>query len=192
MIQQALVNHANVSTSHDGRQELNKYLCFLLGEKYYAINILNIKEIIEHIAITPIPRMPEFFRGAINLRKRIVPVIDLAQRLGMEQTHIGRRTCIVITELSVNGKRIDIGILVDAVNQVTDIPDSAIEPPPSLGDTIDTDFIYGISNLNEVFTILLDLEAVFSAEELSTLATVNTKTVKQNQNRGRKPKGERQ
>jgi purine-binding chemotaxis protein CheW len=169
MTQQALVNQAGPSTPCGEAEVLDKYLCFLLGEKLYGVNILNVKEIIEYTEVTPIPMMPEFFRGAINLRKRIVPVIDLAFRLGMKRTENSRRTCIVITELSVNGRRVDIGILVDAVHQVSDIPVSAIEPAPSLAETINTDFIHGIANLNDVFTILLNLEAVFSAEELSAL-----------------------
>jgi purine-binding chemotaxis protein CheW len=183
-----------IPTKHAVRKEsgkpalLDKYLCFLLGEKYYGVNILQVKEIIEFVEVTPIPMMPEFFRGAINLRKRIIPVIDLSFRLGMNKTETVKRTCIVITEIEVKDSRIDVGILVDAVSQVSDIPPSYIEPAPSFSGTINTDFILGISNQDNKFTILLNLDAVFSSDELDAL----TEFYESKQRRAESQQGEEQ
>lgn len=150
-------------------EELNKYLCFLLNNRSYAINISCIKEIMEHTEITPIPMMPEFFLGAINLRGAVVPVIDISNRLGMGTSQITRRSCIVIVEVKSGNEKLDVGVMVDAVSEVADMPEVNIEPPPSLGGQLRTEFMRGVGKLNEKFVILLNMNRILSMADVELL-----------------------
>jgi len=116
--------------------------------------------------------MPSFIRGVINLRGSVVPVIDLTARFGGQQTVIGKRTCIVIVEIQEEDTRHDIGIIVDAVSEVLEIPTSEIEPPPSFGARIRADFIFGMGKVAGKFVILLNLENVLSVEEIASLTGI--------------------
>jgi len=149
--------------------ELNKYLCFLLGDKRYAANILRIKEIMEHMEVTTIPMMPEFLSGVTNLRGRVVPVIDLGKRLGLDAVSISRRTCIVIMEVSVHGTSMDVGILVEAVSQVADIAPDQIEAAPSFGGNLSTEFIEGMGKVGDEFVVLLNIDRLLSLDDLQLL-----------------------
>jgi len=120
-----------------------QYLTFMLGGEMFAIGILAIKEIIEYNKLTTVPMMPRYVRGVINLRGAVVPVIDLAARFGRAATEVSRRTCIVIVEIAVGEGRQVVGLLVDAVNEVLDIPPAEIEPAPSFGANVRSDFIAG-------------------------------------------------
>jgi purine-binding chemotaxis protein CheW len=132
----------------------------------FAVGILNVKEIIEYGNLTEIPMMPPFIRGVINLRGSVVPVIDLSARFGHAQSEVGKRSCIVIVEVSENDFRHDIGIMVDAVSEVLEIPASEIEPPPSFGARIRADFIQGMGKVAGKFVILLNIARVLSVEEI--------------------------
>ncbi|HMW57243.1 MAG TPA: chemotaxis protein CheW [Accumulibacter sp.] len=149
-----------------------QYLTFLLGGEMFAVGILNVKEIIEYGQLTEIPMMPAFIRGVINLRGAVVPVIDLAARFGKTQSLIGKRSCIVIVEVRENELRHDIGLLVDAVSEVIEIPASDIEPPPSFGARIRADFIHGMGKVAGKFVILLNIVKVLSVDEIAMLAQV--------------------
>ncbi len=149
-----------------------QYLTFLLGGEMFAVGILNVKEIIEYGNVTEIPMMPAFIRGVINLRGAVVPVIDLAARFGGAQSTAGKRSCIVIVEVSEGEFRHDIGILVDAVSEVIEIPGSEIEPPPSFGARIRADFIQGMGKVAGRFVILLNIVKVLSVDEIAMLAQV--------------------
>ncbi|MCM8623526.1 MAG: chemotaxis protein CheW [Candidatus Accumulibacter sp.] len=149
-----------------------QYLTFLLGGEMFAVGILNVKEIIEYGHLTEIPMMPAFIRGVINLRGAVVPVIDLAARFGKTQSLIGKRSCIVIVEIRENDLRHDIGLLVDAVSEVIEIPASDIEPPPSFGARIRADFIQGMGKVAGKFVILLNIIKVLSVDEIAMLAQV--------------------
>ena len=149
-----------------------QYLAFVLGGEMFAVGILNVKEIIEYGQLTEIPMMPAFIRGVINLRGAVVPVIDLAARFGGAQSQAGKRTCIVIVEVSENEFRHDIGIMVDAVSEVIEIPASDIEPPPSFGARIRADFIHGMGKVAGKFVILLNIVKVLSIDEIAMLAQV--------------------
>jgi len=146
-----------------------QYLTFSLGGEMYAIEIDNIKEIIEYGSLTTVPMMPEFVRGVINLRGRVVPVIDLSVRFGRKATETTKRTCNVIIEVRAEGQTIDIGIVVDAVSEVLEIPATEIEPPPSFGAKIRADFISGMGKVNGEFVIILGLDKVLSVEEMAML-----------------------
>lgn len=148
-----------------------QYLTFVLGGEVYALGILNIKEIIDYGSLTEVPMMPAFVRGVINLRGSVVPVVDLAARFGKGGTKIAKRTGIVIVETGNDeDSRQDIGIIVDAVNEVVDINQQEIEPPPSFGTGIRPDFISGMAKRNDHFIILLNVDRVLSVDEMATLS----------------------
>ena len=153
----------------DGPQQ---YLTFLLGGEMFAVAILNVKEIIEYGNLTEIPMMPPFIRGVINLRGAVVPVIDLAARFGGAESQVGKRSCIVILEVSEADSRHDIGVMVDAVSEVIEIPGSEIEPPPSFGARIRADFIQGMGKVAGRFVIILNIVKVLSVDEIALLAQV--------------------
>jgi purine-binding chemotaxis protein CheW len=149
-----------------------QYLTFVLGGEIYALGILNIKEIIDYGNLTEVPMMPNFVRGVINLRGSVVPVVDLQARFGKGNTHIAKRTGIVIVETAKgenDDSQQDIGIIVDAVNEVVDINQQDIEPPPSFGTGIRPDFINGMAKRNGHFVILLNVNRVLSVDEMANL-----------------------
>ncbi len=135
--------------------------------------ILNIKEIIEYGSVTEIPMVPPFIRGVINLRGNVVPVLDLAARFGFELTRPGKRTCIVIIELAEGEERQDIGVVVDSVSEVLEIPASEIEPPPAFGARIRADFIKGMGKVSGKFVIILDVAKVLSVDEIASLSQLS-------------------
>jgi purine-binding chemotaxis protein CheW len=149
--------------------EARQYLTFMLNGETFAIGILAIKEIIEFGGVTPVPMMPPTIRGVINLRGAVVPVLDLAVRFGRPAAAVTKRTCIVIVELAGTDGQLVIGVLVDAVNAVLDIPASEIEPAPSFGARIRTEFIAGMGKVQGKFVIVLDVANVLSSVELGAL-----------------------
>jgi purine-binding chemotaxis protein CheW len=154
----------------------SQYLTFALGGEMFAVGILNVKEIIEYGQLTEIPMMPTFIRGVINLRGSVVPVIDLSARFGGKVTELSRRTCIVIVEVADEDTRHDIGIMVDAVSEVLDIPGSEIEPPPSFGARIRADFILGMGKVAGTFVIILNINKVLSVDEIAQLTGTDAST----------------
>jgi purine-binding chemotaxis protein CheW len=152
-------------------QETAQYLTFILSGEMYSLAILNIKEIIQFGDLTTVPMMPNFIRGVINLRGRVVPVVDLAARFGKQTTQTSRRTSIVVIEMDSDDPSENqiIGIMVDAVNEVVEINGSEIEPPPSFGAKIRPDFISGMAKHNGRFIIVLNLEQVLSMQEMVAL-----------------------
>lgn len=147
-----------------------QFLTFLLGGEMFAIPILNIKEIIEYGSLTSVPMMPSFIRGVINLRGSVVPVVDIALRFGRSATPVTRRTCIVILEIEVDGERQDVGVVVDSVSEVLEIPHSEIEPPPTFGAHIRGDFIHGMGKIAGKFVVILAVDKVLSIEEMALLS----------------------
>jgi purine-binding chemotaxis protein CheW len=158
---------ANALAQALGEQQ---YLTFLLGGEMFAIEILNIREIIEYGALTTVPMMPTFIRGVINLRGAVVPVIDLSVRFSRPPVEVTRRTCIVIIEINNAGERQDIGVVVDSVSEVLEIPANMVEPAPSFGARIRTDFIQGMGKVNERFVIILNVHNVLSVDEMAQLS----------------------
>ncbi|MCB1886183.1 MAG: purine-binding chemotaxis protein CheW [Rhodocyclaceae bacterium] len=148
----------------------NQHLTFALGGEMFAVDILHVKEIIEYGAVTEIPMMPVFIRGVINLRGSVVPVVDLSARFGARRTVVGRRTCIVIIEVSDGVVDQDVGIVVDAVSEVLEIAAADIEPPPSFGARIRADFIAGMAKVEGSFVILVDIDKVLDANEIAEIA----------------------
>ncbi len=159
-----------------------QYLTFLISEEAFGLGILHIKEIIEFESVTHVPMMPEYIPGVINLRGNVVPVIDLNHRFYRKKADFGRKTCIIITEVAMEKESIDVGLLVDAVNEVVDIPPNLIEGAPSFGAKIRLDFIQGLGKVDEKFVILLNIEQILNLDELallqdkSILTTPNTQS----------------
>ena len=150
----------------------SQYLTFTLGGEMFAVGILNVKEIIEYGNLTEIPMMPTFIRGVINLRGSVVPVIDLAARFGRERLRSGRRSCIVIVEVNGDAGTQTLGVMVDGVSEVIDIAAADIEPAPSFGARIRTDFIAGMARREGRFVILLEVGRVFSIDELAGIGAL--------------------
>jgi len=152
------------------QQQEVQYLTFLLGNEMFAIDILGIKEIIEYGSLTSVPMMPEFIRGVINLRGAVVPVVDLSARFGRPASAVTRRSCIVIIEAESEGEKQDLGVVVDAVSEVLEIPAAEIEPAPSFGTKIRPDFISGMGKVKDKFVIILDAGKVLSVDEMAVLS----------------------
>jgi len=146
-----------------------QYLTFALGGDLFGIPIDRVREILEYLEPTTIPMMPAFLRGVINLRGAVVPVIDLQARFGRGVTEVAHRSCFVIVEVEHDGNAHPLGILVDAVNEVIAVDRSRLEPKPTFGARIRSDFVDGILNLEKSFVITLDMKQVLSIEELATL-----------------------
>jgi purine-binding chemotaxis protein CheW len=168
-----------VNTNNDAQAQLlaaqaaaepSQYLTFMLGGEMFAIGILAIKEIIEFDSLTEVPMMPPCVRGVINLRGAVVPVMDLSARFGRPATAVTKRTCIVIVEIEAAGEHQVVGVTVDAVNEVLEIPHADIEPAPSFGVNIRTDFICGMGKLDGKFVIILDTDHVLSVDDVAALS----------------------
>ncbi len=146
-----------------------KYLTFRLGDEEYAIGILKVKEIIGMMPITPIPQTPPYVKGVINLRGKVIPVIDLRLRFGMEEAEYTDRTCIIVVEVSTAAEAVIMGIVVDAVSEVAQIKAEEIEDTPSFGVTLDTSYILGMAKTDDSVKILLDIDKILSEEELAQI-----------------------
>jgi purine-binding chemotaxis protein CheW len=146
-----------------------KYLTFSLAGEEYGIGILKVKEIIGMMAITTVPRTPEFVKGVINLRGKVIPVVDLRLKFGMEEMAYTERTCIIVVEIRSQGGSVLIGIVVDSVSEVLNIRGGEIEDAPVFGVKLDTDYILGMAKMNGGVKILLDIDQVLSAEEIDFL-----------------------
>lgn len=169
----ALVKHRTADFEQSERGG-NQYLTFLLGGEAFAVDILNIREIIEFGNLTEVPLMPEFIRGVINLRGAVVPVVDLANRLGRPVGAVTRRTCIVILDVQAaapgaGATAHTLGMVVDVVNEVLDIDPTEIEPAPAFGTHIRGDFIAGMGKVDGGFVIILDANRVLSVDEMTRL-----------------------
>ena len=147
-----------------------QYLTFLLAHEQFAIGILGIKEIIEYHGVTEVPMMPPSVRGVINLRGAVVPVVDLLARFGRASSPPTKRTCVVIVEVAAGTERHIVGLVVDAVNEVIDIAAADIEPPPSFGARLRSDFIQGVGKVRGRFVLLLNIDRAVAIDELAGLA----------------------
>jgi purine-binding chemotaxis protein CheW len=155
------------------QDQLRQYLTFQAGNENLAISILDVKEIIEINTITDVPMTPDYIRGVINLRGNVVPVIDLSARLGRQSSEITKRSCIVLVQVEYNDNDAQLlGMLVDAVDEILEIPEANIMPPPDFGADIRTDFIQSMGRVGDAFIILLNINRVLSIKELSQLKQV--------------------
>ena len=146
-----------------------KYLTFTLAEEEYGIGILEIKEIIGMMPITSVPQTPEFVKGVINLRGKVIPVIDLRLRFGMGEIDYTERTCIIVVEIDGHAGTVLIGIVVDSVSEVLNVKGDEIEDTPTFGTKLDTEYILGMAKMKGGVKILLDIDRVLSSKEIAAL-----------------------
>ncbi|NLY40817.1 MAG: chemotaxis protein CheW [Desulfovibrionales bacterium] len=149
-----------------------QYLTFALGEEVFALETESVREVIELVSITRIPKTPAFMRGVINLRGHAVPVVDLRTKFDLPQVADTVNTCIIIVDVDVDGENSAMGAIVDSVREVFEMSSDQINPPPRMGTAVRADFIKGMGKQNEEFVMILDIAKVFSPEELQTLADV--------------------
>jgi purine-binding chemotaxis protein CheW len=147
-----------------------QYLTYSLGDEIFAMDIRAVREIIQYSAMTVVPLMPEFVRGVINLRGSVVPVIDLQSRFGRDVARVGKKTCIIIFDASKGSEKLELGLMVDSVSEVVEIPDADIEPPPQFGSSIRRDFIRGMGKLGGAFIVILEPERALDIEDMAQLA----------------------
>ena len=147
--------------------ETAQYLTFKLGDEIFALDISKVREVLDFTSVTKVPRTPDFMRGVINLRGNVVPVVDLRLKFGMSVMEKTVNTCIIIVEVSLNGESTVLGVLADSVQEVIEIEADQIEPAPRIGTYLDTAFLKGMGKRDGSFIMILDIDRVFSAEELS-------------------------
>jgi purine-binding chemotaxis protein CheW len=156
----------NQSVKMSGEKE-GKYLTLSLAGEEYGIEILKVKEIIGMMPITTVPRTPPYVKGVINLRGKVIPVVDLRLKFGMMEMSYTERTCIIVVETRGQGRSVLIGIVVDSVSEVLNIKANDIEEAPTFGAKLDTDYILGMAKMNGGVKILLDIGRVLNADEIN-------------------------
>lgn len=149
--------------------EARQYLSFKLGSEVFAIDVAQVREVLDLTTITTVPRTPEFMAGVINLRGSVVPVVDLRLCFDMTKTVSTRNTCIVVVEVMIDNEATVIGALADSVEEVIDLEPEQIQPAPRIGTKIRTDFIRGMGKRETQFIMILDIDRVFSAEEIAVV-----------------------
>ena len=150
----------------------NQYLTFVIGDEIFALDIGSVREVLELTSITRIPRTPNHMRGVINLRGHAVPVLELRSKFGMVSTEDTVNTCIIIVEVSMNDETTIIGTLVDSVREVFEMPPESIEQAPRMGTAIKSEFIRGMGKQDDRFVIILDVDRIFTADELAEAAQI--------------------
>jgi purine-binding chemotaxis protein CheW len=166
---QAAAAKRDVDTFDNKVGREGKYLTFSLAGEEYGIGILKVKEIIGLMTITPVPKTPDHIKGVINLRGKVIPVVDLRLKFGMKAVADTERTCIIVTEIATNGHKISMGIVVDSVSEVLNIKSGEIENTPNFGSKLDTAYILGMAKIGQSVKILLDIDKVMSDDEINAL-----------------------
>ena len=147
-------------------EESQQYLTFFLAGEEYAIEVLRVREIIEYGNVTRVPSMPTCIRGVVNLRGSVLPVVDLAVKFGLLPTEPTKQTCIVVVEVELDGEQTVLGVLTDAVNQVIELRDTSIQPPPAFGTRVRLEFLRGLGEVESGFILVLDIDRLLTNEEL--------------------------
>ena len=150
--------------------ETTQYLTFKLSDEVFAVDVAKVREILDVTTITKVPQTPEFMRGVINLRGSVVPVVDLRLKFGMQKTEQTVDTCIIVMEIAMEGEVTVVGSLADSVQEVLELEPDQIEPAPRIGTRLRTEFIKGMGKHNEQFLMILEIDKIFSGEELGMLA----------------------
>ena len=174
--------------------EGKKFLTFLMANEKYGLEILKVREIIGIMDVTPVPTTPPFVRGVINLRGKVIPVVDLRLKFGMEGKEDTQRTCIIVVHLARESQEMIMGIIVDEVSEVLDIDQDQIEPPPSFGADIRTDFILGMGKVNQRVVTMLDIDRVLSEREIALVenSAERTKPQPDKSGKSKNPQGKEQ
>lgn len=166
---QSVIETVNAQTGEDS---CNKYLSFVLGKEEYSFEILKVREIIGLIDITPLPQTPDYIKGVINLRGKIIPVVDLRTRFNLEQVEYDESTCIIVVEVDgTDGEQLHMGVIVDTVSEVISMNEDEVEPAPKFASSVKTEYILGLGKAKDKTIILLDINKVLSAEEIADAKT---------------------
>ncbi len=160
-----------------GITETTQYLTFKLDSEVFAVDIAKVREVLDFTSVTKVPRTPDFMRGVINLRGSVVPVVDMRLKFGMTETEKTVNTCIIIVEISLDNEITILGALADSVQEVMDLEPDQIEPAPRIGTRLRTDFIKGMGKKDEHFIMILDIDKIFSSEELAMVAGASKDSV---------------
>lgn len=147
--------------------EVTQYLTFKLAEEIFGVDVSQVQEILELTPITRIPQTPPFMKGVINVRGKVVPIVDLRLKFGMEEQESTVDTCIVVVEVAMEGETVVLGAVADSVDEVIDQQPDQIEPPPRIGTNLNTDFIKGMGKRDDHFIIILDINKIFSTAEIT-------------------------
>lgn len=150
-----------------GIAETVQYLTFKLNDEIFALDVAKVREILEVTNITKVPQTPDFMRGVINLRGSVVPVIDMRLKFGMSRTEQTVNTCIIVVEVNMDGDTTVLGALADSVQEVVELEPDRIEPAPHIGVNLNTEFIRGMGKIDDHFVMILEIDKLFSAEELT-------------------------
>jgi purine-binding chemotaxis protein CheW len=156
--------------------ESRQYVTFCLGDELFGVEVTRAREILSLVQITKVPQTPDYLLGVINLRGQVVPVVDMRVKLGLPKGGETQDSCIIVIEVQLDGEKIIVGGLADAVREVLELRDDQIEPPPRMGARLKTEFIAGMGKLEDEFLILLEIDKVFSAEEGTLLQIVGEDT----------------
>lgn len=154
----------------DSATQTGKYLTFLTGGEGYGLPVLKVREIMKVMEITAVPQVPAYVRGVINLRGKVIPVIDLRLKFGMPPCDPTDQTCIIVVEAKAAGRQLMMGLLVDGVSEVLNIQAAEIEQPPAFGDGVHTDYMQGVAKVKGTVKILLDIDRVLTGAELDAVA----------------------
>lgn len=165
-------NAATTSVAEIVRADPGKYLTFALDNEEYGLAILKVQEIIGIMKVTRVPKAPGYVRGVINLRGKVIPVVDLRLKFGMESRADTERTCIIVVQIHRAGARVTMGIIVDDVSEVLNISTEQLEAPPSFGSSVDTEFILGMGKVAQKVVMLLDIDRVLSGAEADAVSKV--------------------
>jgi purine-binding chemotaxis protein CheW len=152
--------------------ETTQFLTFSLADDIFAIDVIKAKEVLDFSEVTRVPQTPDYMLGVINLRGSVVPVIDMRRKFKMNAADRTRNSCIVVVEVDVDGEAVTVGALADSVREVIDLKPSQIEPAPRIGTRLNTEFIKGMGNLDDRFVIILDIDKVFSIDDLVMAKTI--------------------
>jgi purine-binding chemotaxis protein CheW len=155
---------------------IDSYLSFKLGDDLFAANAGKVLNILEMCKITEIPKAPDYMKGIINLRGKVLPVIDLRLKLGMSQTAITANTCIIVFDILIDGESVLVGAMIDAVQAVLEFDKSEINPPPSIGSKYRSDFIIGVTKINDSFIMILDMDTILTVDESFVLSENSEET----------------
>jgi purine-binding chemotaxis protein CheW len=147
--------------------ETTQYLTFKLDDEVFALDISKVREVLEYSTVTKVPQTPDFMQGVINLRGNVVPVIDMRLKFGMSESEKTVNTCVIIVEINLDGESTVLGAIADSVQEVFELESGQIEPAPKIGTRLNTDFIKGMGKRDGEFVIILDIDKVFSSDELS-------------------------
>jgi len=155
--------------SNEIKSKINSYLTFKLGEEYFAANVSKVLNILEMTKVTKVPKAPNYMKGVINLRGSVLPLVDTRIKFDMPETEYTTNTCILVLDITLNNETVHVGALVDSVQEVLEFDDALIQPAPSIGTRYRSEFIEGIAKVEDEFIMILNMDLIFSTDELSLL-----------------------